>query len=52
MFNTKIAKIVLLFLLYCILTPFVALYALIIDYKQFELIYEMWDSLFHPYDYF
>lgn len=48
MFNTKLAKHILYLLVITLLTPFVTLYALIIDYKQFTLIRELWDYALHP----
>ena len=46
MLTTKISKIVFSFILLCLITPFLALYAALIDYKYFRNIKEIWLEYF------
>ena len=48
MLNTNIVKHILITLLTIFITPFLSIYALIIDYKQFAFLREMWNYVLHP----
>ena len=45
MLNTIFFKFIITILLLVIITPFWTLYALIIDYKQFKILHEMWQEV-------